>query len=203
MVPKGRLIIANISSNQSKLEFSQIISGNKTERIEIITTVLRNENYLQEEYCSMLRKLGYKDIGFIHMHDIDFLESDYYDRILKTNLVFFMDGHSDICHMLKYTSIWKLLYEKYLLCENFKIIGINKGAGCLAEIIMKKKGVSNGLGFVPRGIIDTMVSGNTNSKELVYNTVINNECLGIRIPMETLLIVKEDVMYIVWEKRHC
>lgn len=190
MVPKGRLIIANISSNQSKPEFSQFISGYKPERIEIITTVLRSETHLQEEYCSMLRKLGYEDIGLIHMLDIDFLESNYYDRIMKTNLVCFMDGHSDICHILKCTSIWTLLYEKYLLYENFKIMGINKGASCLAEIIMRKKGVSKGLGLVPHCIIDTAVNGNTSSKELVYSTVINNECLGIRIPLETLLIVE-------------
>lgn len=190
MVPKGRLIIANISNNESKPEFSKFISGTKPERIEVITTVLRSEINLKKEYCSVLRQLGYEDIGFIHMLDIDFLENDYHDRILKTNLVCFMDGHSDICHILKSTPIWKLLYEKYLLHDNFKIIGINKGASCLAEIIMRKKGVSKGLGFIPHCIIDTPLSGNTDSKELVYSTVINNECLGIRIPMQTLLIVE-------------
>lgn len=189
MVPKGKVIIANLCNNDSRSDFLAVLSRNKQTRIEVITTILKTEIKIKELYFLKLKRLGYENIGFIHVLDNEFLDGDFNDWLSRTDIVCFMDDHPDIGHVLMHTTLWKPLQEKYFLDENFIIIGLNNGARPLAEMVMKRNGISSGLGFIPKCIMDIQQDNNNSLRKLIYHTIVNNECLGIKIPMGTLLIV--------------
>ncbi|SHL15380.1 type 1 glutamine amidotransferase family protein [Chryseobacterium contaminans] len=189
MVPKGKVIIANLCNSDNRSDFSAVLSNNKQARIEVITTILKTEVKIKELYCSTFKKLGYENIGFMHIPDNEFLEGDFNNRLSHTDIVCFMDDHFDIVHILKHTLLWEPLQKKYFLDENFLVIGLNNGASSLAEMFVKRKGIGCGLGFIQNCIMDLEKDNSNSLKKLIYHTIINNKYLGIKIPAGTFLIV--------------
>lgn len=202
MTPKGRLII--IGGNEAdpiheaeheipKTQFpaSEIIgllSGQKNDRIEIMTIAPDTAVQTTAKYSSALQQEGYTNFGFIHLKN---KKEDYHPRILAAKIVFLIDDDPDLCETLQNSSLIQLLYKKYLLEEEFTMVGISAGGMWISGLIVNDKEVHPGLGFINNCIIDTQFRHGNRFKSLVKATVSHRECLGLGLNEGMALLIEK------------
>ncbi|SHE42036.1 Type 1 glutamine amidotransferase-like domain-containing protein [Chryseobacterium takakiae] len=203
MVPKGRLIMIRNTDNPVPEkdketngsfflhEIFQILSSSKDASIELITTASDQEKQVEKKYAEGLIAAGYPNFNFLYLSKEQNDDEQLSSRLSRAQIVIFTDEHSEICGILKESTILKLLYRKYLLEEHFTIVGINVGAMCISGIFMNDSGVIDGLGFINTCIIDTRFDHKTRFKNLIKNVILNNEYFGLGLSENTALIIEE------------
>lgn len=202
MNPKGRLMIIGGSDagplheadqEITKTQFPayevfRLLSDQKNDRIEIITASMEATEHTAARYSAALQQEGYTNFGFIRLRNN---REDYHPRLLAAKIVFFIDDHPDLCETLKDSSLTKLLYKKYLLEEEFTIVGINAGGMYVSALFLDNKEIHPGLGFIRNCIIDTGFRHGTRFRNLVKAVVSHRECLGLGLNEGMALIIEK------------
>lgn len=202
MVPKGRLIMIRNTDNPEKdkettsrfflHEIFGLLSGCKDAAIEVITTGSGSdqEAKLGKKYAEELIAAGYHNINFLYPDKEQNVEK-FSSRLSHAKVVIFTDEQPELCEILRGSAILKLLYRKYLLEDDFTVVGINVGAMCISGIFMNDSGIIEGLGFINICIIDTRFDHRTRFKNLIKNVIMNNEYFGLGLSENTALIIEE------------
>lgn len=202
MTPKGRLMI--IAGNDAEpayeadqeipktqfpaYEIFRLLSDQKNDRIEMVTACPEATESTVAKYSAALQQEGYTNFGFIHLKNT---REDYHPRILAAKIVFFIDDSPGLCETLKNSSLTKLIYKKYLLEEEFTIVGINAGGMFISGLFLNEKEIRPGLGFINNCIIDTQFRHGTRFKSLVKAVVSHRECLGIGLNEGMALVIEK------------
>lgn len=202
MTPKGKLII--VGGNEAdpiheaeheipKTQFPaseiiRLLPGQKNDRIEIMTIAQETAVQTAAKYSSALQQEGYINFGFIHLKN---KKEDNLPRILAAKIVFLIDDEPDLCETLQNSSLIQLLYKKYLLEEEFTIVGIGAGGMWISGLIVNDKEVHPGLGFINNCIIDTQFRHGNRFKSLVKATVSHRECLGLGLSEGMALLIEK------------
>lgn len=169
----------------------QLLSGNKDAAIEIITTRSDQEERIEEKYADELMAAGYHNFNFLYPDKEQQNDEQFSSRLSKAKVVIFTDEQPELCEILRGSTILKLLYRKYLLEDDFTVVGINVGAMCISGIFMNDSGVIDGLGFINTCIIDSRFDHKTRFKNLIKNVILNNEYFGLGLNENTALIIEE------------
>lgn len=202
MAPKGRLIIIGGNNTEAvpeteqetlKTQFSacgifRLLSDRKNDRIEIIAASPDTVENTVSKYSAVLQQEGYTNFGFIHLKNS---RDDYHPRILASKTVIFVDDDPGFCETLKNSSLTKLIYKKYLLEEEFTIVGINAGGMFISGMFLNDKEIRPGLGFINNCIIDTNFRHGTRFRSLVKAVVSHRECLGLGLNEGMALIIEK------------
>ena len=203
MVPKGRLIMIRNTDNPTPEkgaetngrfflhQIFQLLSGCKDAAIEIITTRSDQEERIEEKYADELMAAGYHNFNFLYPDKEQQNDEQFSSRLSKAKVVIFTDEQPELCEILRESMILKLLYRKYLLEDDFTVVGINVGAMCISGIFMNDSGVIDGLGFINTCIIDSRFDHKTRFKNLIKNVILNNEYFGLGLNENTALIIEE------------
>lgn len=150
MTPKGRLMIIGgddadaIDEAGPKIpktqlpacEIFRLLSAQKNDRIEIITASSDSTESTVAKYSAELQQVGYTNFGFIQLKNN---REDHHPRILAAKTVFLIDDSPDLCETLKNSSLTKLIYKKYLLEEEFTIVGINGDSMFISGLFLDEK----------------------------------------------------------------
>lgn len=202
MVPKGRLMMIRNTDNtttENEKETTgdflhhifQLLCDRKDEAIELITTVSDQKEEIEKKYTEKLLAAGYRNFNFLYLHKEQHHAEQLSDRLSQAKAVIFTDEQPELCDVLKDSSILKLLYRKYLLEEDFTVVGINIGAMCISGIFMKDSETIDGLGFINTCIVDTRFDHKSRFKNLIKNVILNNEYFGLGLSENTALIIEE------------
>ncbi|WP_294301186.1 hypothetical protein [uncultured Chryseobacterium sp.] len=201
MTPQGRLIIiggnaaATHETDQEipktsfpAFEIFGLLHDQKNDRIEIITASSDMDEQTSAKYSAALQPQGYTNFGFIHLKNN---REDYHPRILAAKIVFFIDDTLNHCETLKNSSLTKLIYKKYLLEEEFTIVGINTGGMFISGQFLNEKEIHPGLGFINNCIIYTKFRHGRRFKNLVKAVISHRECLGIGLNEGMALVIEK------------
>jgi len=214
-VPKGRLLIiggkedrngtdVEIKNKNKQFiphEILQLLTNDKADRIEVITTASSEPESMRETYTKTFEEIGYTNFGFIHFTGK--AEDEYVQRIRKSKAVFFTGGDQNrICNEIKNTEICDVLMEKYLGEKDFIIAGTSAGAMCMPEIIICEAEddeailendikLASGLGFLSGCIVDTHFVHRGRFGRLAHAVMLHRECLGIGLGEDTALLIEE------------
>jgi len=203
MVPKGRVIMIRNTDNPTPenrkdiighfflQQIFQLLCDNKDAAIELIAASTDQNRHLEKKYFEALTNAGYRNFNFLYPDQEQNNDEQIYFRLSGAKVVIFTDGESELCEVLKDSTILKLLYKKYLLEPDFTIVGINVGAMCISGIFMNDSGAIDGLGFINTCIIDSRFDHKTRFKNLIKNVILNNEYFGLGLNENTALIIEE------------
>jgi cyanophycinase len=201
MNPKGRLIFIGSGTSdpcaeagqktdihQFPPQLSELLPEQRNTRIEIIISGSGSE--YREKYSAAWQRLGYSNLGFIHIQQEDHF-NDYYARIFQAKVIVFADEDPKSCELLKKSEILKLLHNKYLHEEDFTIIGMNASSMYIPELLVNEKGICQGLGFIRNCIIDTKFNNGTRFKNLVRTIILQPQCLGVGLNNGMILVIEK------------
>lgn len=214
-VPKGKLLIiggkedrngTDVEMKHKNKEFIpheilKLLTNNKADRIEVITTASEEPESMRETYTKTFKELGYTNFGFIHFTGK--AADEYVQRIKESKAVFFTGGDQNrICNEIKNTEVCDVLMEKYLSEKDFIIAGTSAGAMCMPEIIICEAEedeailendikLSSGLELLSGCIVDTHFVHRGRFARLAHAVMLHRECFGIGLGEDTALLIEE------------
>ncbi|MFP3598567.1 hypothetical protein [Chryseobacterium sp. SIMBA_029] len=202
MTPKGRIVVIRSTdtngealygsvSDQFSSEISGLLSEQKNDRIEIMTTVRNLRHRCSDSYFKLLKEGHYNNIGCIVIGEKQDLNK-YFLRISEAGVVVFVGNTSQICNALRGSAILELLNKKYQYEDNFTLVGINTAAMCISGLIVDETGVTNeGLGFINNCIIDTKFMHGERCKNLVKAVISHNQYVGLGLKSGMAVLIEK------------
>ena len=220
MQPKGTLLIiggaedkgrkngAVVSEKEKKVEQLEILRGllpvTGKKKLEIITTASTRPEELARIYRSAFRKLGYTDIGFLHLTQKDEgRDPEICRRIMDSRAVFFTGGDQfRLAAILGGTDCIQALREKYYSDKDFLLAGTSAGAMAIPKVMIYEGGVEEalfkedlkttaGFGIIDSCIVDTHFIKRGRFGRLAHAIIMNAELLGIGLGEDTALIIRK------------
>lgn len=213
--PKGKLLLiggkedrdgTKVAMKSKNKEFSpheilKLLTPNKNDRIEVITTASSDPESMKEMYTKTFEEIGYTNFGFIHSAG----KSDHADleRIKDCKAAFFTGGDQNkIDRELKNSDLHKILMEKYLNEKDFVVAGTSAGAMSIPEIVIceAEEGeailendmkLSEGLGFLSGCIVDTHFVHRGRFGRLAHAVMMQRDCFGVGLGEDTALLIED------------
>lgn len=168
-----------------------LFSDNRDSSIEILISSHPESVSVKEDYTAELKALGCTRFDFVELSADAASEDRVYQRISDAGTVIFADEHPELCMLLKDSPILELLYHKYLLEEDFVLVGINRSAMWIPGIFMNGSGTDRGLGFINSCIVDAGFGDRVRLKQLVRTVIAHDTCFGLGLSSGTAMIIKE------------
>jgi cyanophycinase len=220
MIPKGKLLIIGGAEDKGGKDtpameeengefehfeiLKELIPKNKKGRhIEVITTASELPDEMKATYKTVLKKIGYTNIGFLHFNErAEVYDSEYEERVKKAACVFFTGGDQmRISTIIGGTHLHEILLEKYMNEKEFVIAGTSAGAMVIPGIMVTEGSVkeglidkdlktSAGLGFVKCCIVDTHFIKRGRFGRLAHAVIINPGQLGIGLGEDTAMLIR-------------
>jgi cyanophycinase len=220
---KGQLIIIGgaedkgddapeIQENNREFESFEILreilprKGEGHRQIEIISTASEDPEGVQEVYTEAFRKLGVKDIAFIHIvNKAQASEEKYIKRVKKAGAIFFSGGDQfRLTTILGGSPLIEVIRERYKQEKDFIIAGTSAGAMAMSKVMLYEgekneailKGTARivaGLGFIDQCIIDTHFIKRGRFGRLLEAIIMDPGCIGIGLGEDTALVIKNGI----------
>lgn len=213
--PKGKLLLiggkedrdgTKVDMKSKNKEFSpheilKLLTTNKNDRIEVITTASSDPESMREMYMKTFEEIGYTNFGFIR--SAGKADHENLERIRMCKAAFLTGGDQNkIDRELKNSEIHKILMEKYLNEKEFVIAGTSAGAMSIPEIVIceAEEGeailendmkLSEGLGFLSGCIVDTHFVHRGRFGRLAHAVMMHRGCFGIGLGEDTALWVED------------
>lgn len=191
-----------VNNNFSPYEILRLLAVSENDRIEVVTAASSEPDSLRKTYHETFSKLGYTNVGFLHLNEED-IENDC-QRISKAKTVFFTGGDQNrICEKLTKSPAMKVLKEKYFSEKEFMVAGTSAGAMCLPEIIIceAENGeaivgndltLGSGLGLLKNSIVDTHFVERGRFGRLAHAVLQHQQLYGIGLGEDTALLIEND-----------
>ncbi|WP_265131522.1 cyanophycinase [Chryseobacterium oranimense] len=210
MIPAGRLLIIGNTKCTPHLDITPQKTGypllssdilhclakEKDDRIEIIVSDARSDSF-KKECHDALTETGFSNFDFLHIHDLNLPDEDYYlKRLSKAKTIFFVGDQSRTYDILKRSGIIRFLYRKYMFDSGFTIAGMSLGALCIPGIMLvgredSSSGMIPGLGFLTHCIVDSQFVHKTRFEKLASTVIQHREFLGLGLGSDTALIIEK------------
>lgn len=213
--PKGKLLLiggkedrdgTKVDMKAKNKEFSpheilKLLSSDKNNRIEIITTASSEPEIMRQMYTKTFEEIGYTNFGFIHSAGNS--DHENLQRIRDCKAVFFTGGDQNrIDREIKNSEIHKILADKYLNEKDFMVAGTSAGAMSIPEIVIveAEEGeailendlkLSEGLGFLSGCIVDTHFVHRGRFGRLAHALIMRRDCYGVGLGEDTALLVED------------
>lgn len=220
MSKRGKLIIIGGNENRGNgnsnmesdhMEFieksilSRVVqeSGGSNAKIVLIPTASNIPDKVVESYLHAFRELSCENFEVADIrHRDDSEDEEYIEMIENADCVMFSGGsQSKIVHNIAGSSIHRILMERHNHEENFVIAGTSAGAMCMSEEMITGGGgkeffnkgavsMGEGLGFIPKLIIDSHFIRRGRFGRLAEAVTRFPEFIGVGLSEDTGLVVK-------------
>lgn len=168
-------------------------------RIEVLTTASSSPEKMQKTYQGAFGKLGYTNIGFIHMRTKeDAASSEYIERIRNTEGIFITGGsQAQFMDINEGTDFIKELKKVYC-SKKVVIAGTSAGAMVMSALMIDVDAddeentfdVTPGLSLLKKVIIDTHFSERGRFWRLADAVAQHQDYLGIGMDENTAIVVR-------------
>ena len=220
-IPKGNLLVIGGAEDKGKQSEARIAGRNKNFQhleilqellpkrhhkgnLEIITTASEIPAEVADMYKNAFDEIGFKDIGFINMGNIeDASNPEYVERIRDAYGVLFSGGDQfRLSTILGNSPVLETILERYFNDADFTVAGTSAGAMAAGTLMIFEgenneallKGtvkISSGLGFIDGCLIDTHFVKRGRFGRLSQAVVMNPTCIGIGLGEDTALIIRK------------
>lgn len=183
-------------------------SGGKEAKIVIIPTASSIPDKVIDSYFLALEQLECRNVAVADIRKReDSEEKENIKLIEEADCILFSGGsQSQISHKIGGSSIHHILLERYQNEKNFVIAGTSAGAMCMSEEMITGGGgkeffnkgsvsMGEGLGFIPRLIIDSHFIRRGRFGRLAEAVVRYPKFIGIGLSENTGLIVKNCINF--------
>jgi cyanophycinase len=221
MTPKGKLLIIGgaedkggdetpeMADYNKEFEHFEILKellpkGKRDHKIEIITTASSIPGEIQKAYSKAFKKIGYSQIGFMHIDTKEGARSEEYaKRLEQAGAVLFSGGDQfHISTVIGGSKVGDLIMDKYTHDKDFIVAGTSAGAMALTGIMIWEGGTeealidkdlktSAGLGLLKHCIVDTHFIKRGRFGRLSHAVIINPAELGIGLGEDTALLIRK------------